>query len=214
MNRIDLTKYGFIRYPEDDFNDDGNHFTCYRIGKVRVSKLVSHGDAYIAARIDRGDLHYNEYSTLPHYKAMNYLNGVPCLSIKESDLIEFYNSCVEYEKEYDAKVKEVQALNPSYEHILDCLTKINEARKKEIADIESKATLDCLCGLNSYALRSFFEYFKPLKDKLIDDVKTEADNQFKSIDGYTRQFYNTDRWQKDLNPSWHYKQCLETLGYK
>lgn len=214
MNRIDLTKYGFIRYPEDDFNDDGNHFTCYRIGKVRVSKLVDKDYAYIAATIDRGDLHYNEYSTLPHYKAIDALNGRRRINIQESDLIELYNDCVEYEKEYDAKVKEVQALNPSYEHILDCLTKINEARKKEIADIESKATLDYLCGLNSYALRNFFEYFKSLKGKLIADVGAGANKHFKSINGYTRQFYNTDRWQKDLDPSWHYKQCLEILGYK
>ena len=52
MKRIELVKYGFIRSPEDDFSDDGNRFTCYRVGKVRVSKLISHGDAFISARID------------------------------------------------------------------------------------------------------------------------------------------------------------------
>ena len=39
-----MTKYGFKRWKDGDFSDDGNRFTCYRVGKrVSVSKLVSDG---------------------------------------------------------------------------------------------------------------------------------------------------------------------------
>ena len=62
MERITMTKYGFIRSKEDDFSDDGNRFTCYRVGKVRISKLVSDGEAYIDAYIDSGMLPYDIYS--------------------------------------------------------------------------------------------------------------------------------------------------------
>ena len=46
MERINLTKFGFVRSPQDDFSDDGSRFTCYRrpgVEKVRISKLVSGG---------------------------------------------------------------------------------------------------------------------------------------------------------------------------
>lgn len=214
MKKINLTKYGFIRTPEEDFSDDGNRFTCYKVGKVRVSKLVDRGDVYIAADMDDCRLHHKEYSTLPHYKSLNALNGISLEDITEKDLLDLYNACIEYEKEYEEKVKEVQALNPSYEHILDCLTKINEVRQKEVADIESKTSLDNLYKLSEYNLKTFFGYFKCLKRKIINDIKAEADSQSKSINGYTRSFYNTDRWQNELKPDWYYQQCLEILGYE
>ena len=214
MERINLTKYGFIRNKAADFSDDGNKFTCYNVGKVRVSKLVDRGDVYIAADMDDCRLHYEEYSTLPHYKSLDKLNGVPTSKLTEQDLIDLYNACIEYEKEYEEKVKEAQALNPSYEHILDCLTKINEVRQKEVADIESKVSLDNLCKLSEYNLKTFFGYFKCLKRKVINDIKAEADSQSKSINGYTRSFYNTDRWQNELKPDWYYQQCLEILDDK
>ena len=55
MKKIMMNKYGFVRWPEEDFSDDGNRFYCYKVGnRVRVSKLVSDGVAYISARVDRG----------------------------------------------------------------------------------------------------------------------------------------------------------------
>ena len=99
MKKINLTKYGFIRTPEEDFSDDGNRFTCYKVGKVRVSKLVDRGDVYIDADMDDCRLHYEEYSTLPHCKSLNALNGISLGNITEEDLIKLYNDCIEYEKE-------------------------------------------------------------------------------------------------------------------
>lgn len=100
MKRIELTKYGFIRSPKDDFSDDGNRFTCYRVGNVRVSKLISHGDAYISARIEDGKLPYEMYSKLPGYSELDSLNGVSVESITEDDIQKLYETCITYEKAY------------------------------------------------------------------------------------------------------------------
>ena len=96
MKRIELTKYGFIRSKEDDFSDDGNRFTCYRVGKVRVSKLVSEGEAYISASIDDYLLPYETYSKLPHYRDLDALNGVSASDITEEDIQKTYDSFREF----------------------------------------------------------------------------------------------------------------------
>ena len=108
MKRIELAKYGFIRWPEEDFSNDGNRFTCYRVGKrVRVSKLVSDGEAYIRASIDCGMLPYDIYSKLPYYKMLGALNGVSVSSITEEDLQELYEACISYETAYDRALAEM-----------------------------------------------------------------------------------------------------------
>lgn len=101
MKRIELTKYGFIRSPKDDFSDDGNRFTCYRVGEVRVSKLISQGEAYISASIDSGKLPYEVYSKLPCYSELDNLNGVSVGSITEEDIQKLYEACITYEKAYN-----------------------------------------------------------------------------------------------------------------
>ena len=102
MERILMTKYGFKRWKEEDFSDDGNRFTCYKVGKrVRVSKLVSEGEAYIDAGIDYGNLPYEVYSKLPCYKELSALNGVSTSSITEEDLQKLYEDCLTFEKAYD-----------------------------------------------------------------------------------------------------------------
>ena len=102
MKRINLTKYGFVRWPGEDFSDDGNRFQCYRAGKkVRASKLVSDGQAYLSCSSDVGNytLPYEVYSKLPHYNAAQWkYNGVSVEDLTEQDLIDWYNACVEFEK--------------------------------------------------------------------------------------------------------------------
>ena len=101
MKRIMMNKYGFERWAEKDFSDDGNRFTCYKVGdRVRVTKLVADGQAYISASIDGIKLPYEVYSKLPHYKALDNLNGVGLATIDEEDLIELYHTCIAYEQEY------------------------------------------------------------------------------------------------------------------
>lgn len=82
MTRLNLTKYGFIRFPEEDFSDDGNRFTCYRFSDTNshISKLVSDGQAYLSAHVN-GQLPYEVYSKLPYYQAATWeYNGVSLYS--------------------------------------------------------------------------------------------------------------------------------------
>lgn len=104
MKRINLTKYGFIRFPEEDFHDDGNNFTCYRFSDTNshVSKLVSDGQAYLSAHV-AGQLPYEVYSKLPNYQAATWsFNGISVASLTDELLQDFFNACVKYEKEYRA----------------------------------------------------------------------------------------------------------------
>lgn len=213
MKKINLTKYGFIRTPEKDFTDDGNRFTCYSVGKVRVSKLVSNGDVYIDARINDCELHYYEYKDLPHCKDLSALNGVPLESISDEDLIKLYNDCIEYEKEYTQKSLELKKLNPSYETILSQLKSIQGARKKELDDIISKFDLISFSKLDSYSRDRFISYFNTLKGLILDDDKIKATAQYDSENGngYTRRNYSDQSLSNILMPSYWYKECLELL---
>ena len=107
MKKITMTKYGFVRWSEKDFVDDGNKFTCYRAGKnVRVSKHVSDGEVYLSidsSSAGNGTLPYDAYSKLPHYKeAVWSLNGVQLEPLTDEDIKDFYEACLAYEAEYEA----------------------------------------------------------------------------------------------------------------
>lgn len=213
MKKINLAKYGFIRTPEQDFTDDGNRFTCYSVGKVRVSKLVSNGDVYIDARIDDCELHYYEYKDLPHCKDLSALNGVPLESISDEDLIKLYNDCIEYEKEYTQKSFELKKLSPSYETILSQLKSIQGARKKELDDVISKFDLISFSKLDKYVREQFISYFNNLRWSILDDDKIKAIAQHDSQrgNGYDRRNYSEELLNNALMPSYYYRECLELL---
>ena len=68
MKKVMLAKFGFVRWPEEDFSDDGNYFSCYRAGKaVRVSKLVADGQVYLSidSSCGKGTVPYEVYIALP-----------------------------------------------------------------------------------------------------------------------------------------------------
>lgn len=111
MKRIMLTKYGFERWPEEDFSDDGNRFICYRAGKrLRVSKHVFNGEVYLSASSYLGDMviPYKVYSELPHYReAVWKYNGISVSSLTDEDLKNFYDACVAFEQEYEEVAKKI-----------------------------------------------------------------------------------------------------------
>lgn len=104
MKRVNLTKYGFIRWPERDFHDDGNNFSCFRVGTLEVSKLVSNGQVYLSAQAStcgNKTLPYEVYSTLPYYNEASWkYNGIDLNTLTDADLQAFYEFCVEFEKAY------------------------------------------------------------------------------------------------------------------
>ena len=152
MKRIELAKYGFIRSKEDDFSDDGNRFTCYRVGKVRVSKLVSDCQAYIYASIDDYLLPYETYSQLPHYRYLSDLNGLPVSDVTEEDLQKLYEDCISYEKEYD-----------------DAYNSIDWPSEKEIADKAREFFTEYVKVYNQWSsLRDYIRSFRNAYEQYSD----------------------------------------------
>jgi hypothetical protein len=188
MKRIELTKFGFIRSKEDDFSDDGNRFTCYRVGKrVCVSKLISDGEAYIDAYIDCVMLPYDTYSKLPHYKDLGVLNGVSVSSITEEDLQKLYEDCLSYEKEYDDAYNainwptetELRVKARAYKMAWrECIIKLEEAIKFN--------SIALITNLSEYYFKEFQRYFKQVLSnaKQFENPQEYAEHLFKQ----TRSF--------------------------
>lgn len=172
MKKIMMTKYGFVRWPEEDFTDDCSRFTCYKAGKrVRVSKLVSDGQAYlsISSAVGNGTLPYEVYQKLPHWSDANWKwNGVSVDSLTEQDLIDFYNACVEYEKEYEAA--EAAIKYPTLEEIQDKAVKVTAKSLLELSKVEmllGKYGLEAATKFSPYEWKTVQEYTK----HLMTDVK-------------------------------------------
>lgn len=138
MKRIVMSKYGFERWPEANVEDDGNRFEGWRAGKaVRVTKLVSNGEAYLSISSDcgRGSLPFEIYSKLPYYNDANWRwNGVPVAGLTDKDLQDFYNACVEYEKAYLAA--EASTVYPTLEDIKAQAQKVYALRYVELNKVE------------------------------------------------------------------------------
>lgn len=148
MKRINLAKYGFVRWPEEDFSDDGNRFQCYRAGKaVRVSKLVSDGQVYLSASSSCGNntLPFEVYSKLPFYNtALWRYNGVSIESLTDADLEDFYNACVGYEKEYEEA--EANIVYPTLEELTEQCEKLWAKYNREYAEAQKIVSDSIITG--------------------------------------------------------------------
>ena len=185
MKRIELTKYGFIRSKEDDFSDDGNRFTCYRVGKVRVSKLVSEGEAYISASIDDYLLSYETYSQLPHYRDLDALNGISASDITEEDLQKLYEDCISYEKEYDNAYNSIKW--PSEKEIADKAREFFTEYIKVYNQLEEEFRYNMLTIANrcsSYEWSSLRDYIRSFRN---------AYEQYSDPDDYGRRLFKNIR---------------------
>lgn len=168
MNKIIMTKYGFVRWPEQDFSDDGSRFTCYKIGnRVRVSKTTYKGQAFIDARIDGTKLPYDVYMNLPHYKAVGALNGVSIATLTDNDLFALAEACLLYEKEYEEA--EATIIMPTIDELKARCTEIKAKLEREVAMVEkalSKDILSVACKLSSWDWKELGRYLTSLKDNL------------------------------------------------
>lgn len=169
MKKIVMTKYGFERWPEEDFSDDGTRFQIYKAGKrVRVSKAVSNGQAYIAARIDGVKLPFEVYSRLPHYKALDNLNGVPVSMLTEEELMELYEDCLAYEKEYDTAEASIQM--PTLSEIEEQCKLIIATKHKDICEVVAliKDNLAVLMAkLSEYEWKNLKAYYNNLCTEIL-----------------------------------------------
>lgn len=212
MKTINLTKFGFVRSPEDDFSDDGNRFTCYKVGDVRVSKLTYGEEVFISGRYEGGQtLNYEEYSKLPHYLAMSSLNGgVFKSSLTDDDLIKFYEDCVAYDKEYKDALSKI--VYPTVDEIANAERAIIAARKAELADLKKMAAdnIDKFMHLRDYDSRQFKEYYLRL-----ERISAETDS---TIENRVKDTYKTlasrnliANLDNSLKPSIYYRECKSLL---
>lgn len=207
--RINMTKYGFIRSPEDDFTDDGAKFTCYRVGNVRVSKASYKTEIFISARRDTGMLRWEEYSVLPRYKDLNKLNGVS--SITDQDLKELYEACVEYDQAYEAAQNQLHL--PTAEEITRYTVQVHNLRQKEYYEVKTLLANNIstlLINLPTYKFDTLQKRFKDLYQNIKSDPYETSKQLFNSL---TKGSYVRDHLinKYDLNPSYEYKDIIELI---
>jgi hypothetical protein len=164
MKKIVMSKYGFIRWPERDFNDDGAKFICFKVGeRVEVSKTTYKGDAFIDCYIQGTKLPYEVYSKLPHYSAISRLNCVPIESLTDQDLLDLYEACLAYEQEYTEAENNIQM--PSASEIKAQCQNIQAKRTTEYEEIEQLLNSNAAklaTELESWQWKTFKEYFVKL----------------------------------------------------
>lgn len=202
MNKVNLTKYGFVRSPEKDFTDDGNRYSCYRVGKVVVSKLVKDGVAFISGYID-GGLPYQVYSKLLHYFELDKLNGVLISAVTEESIQRLYEACMSYEKEYDDALSKIAY--PTFEELQNHADQVNTVYHKLISEIETEIKekiVKILMVGSEYDFKSLKNYYCSLNHQIItQDLLVAMLNTSRSISWLTCDAY-----------TWYYKQCKEILS--
>ena len=213
MKKIMMVKYGFVRWPEEDFYDDGNRFTCYKAGKnVRVSKLIADGNAYLSAssQVGKGTLPYEVYSKLPHHSAAIWkYNGVSVASLTDQDLEDFMAACLAYELEYEAAEKAIAY--PTMEELKDQCTLIQAKLVCELHELEK------LMGDHGVeAAVKFSDYeWKTLKQYLVEIInkvaKYDPDKYPETIFGSVSSFSFVKPNNADLNPTYYYTWIKETF---
>lgn len=186
MKKIMLAKYGFVRCPEEDFSDDGSRFQAYKVGRVRVTKLLADGQAYIDGNIRDGKLPYEVYSKLPHYVFCGKLNGVPAAALTDEDLQELYESCQAYNKEYTDAENSIQY--PTLEEIQEKAVKVTAKSFVELTKVEmllSKYGLEAATKFSPYEWKQVQEYIKHL---MADVKRYDPETYPETIVGKSRSF--------------------------
>lgn len=168
MRKIVMTNYGFVRWPEEDFSDDGSKFYCYRVGeRVRVSKCTYKGEVFLSGRIDGTKLPWEVYSKLPHYSALDKLNGVSIDSLTDQDLFDLCEACLMYEKEYNEAENNIKM--PTLEEIKEQCIKVQAKRLAEFAEVETllgKHAAKLALKLPAWQWKTIQEYLANLAAKL------------------------------------------------
>lgn len=191
MKKIVMTKYGFERWPEKDFTDDGTKFTCYKVGKrVQVSKATYKGnykgEAFISASIVDIKVPYAEYSKLPHYAELDELNGVMIDPLTDEDLLSFYNACLEYEREVTELENNIKY--PSLVEIIEQCEKVQARAELDLMNakelFKSKA-IKAATILSRYA----WDTLQDCINHLVDNVTRF--NSLEKIETYAHSIHRT-----------------------
>lgn len=207
MTRINLIKYGFTRFPEEDFTDDSSRYTCYRVGKTaRVSKLVADGQAYLSVRVS-GQLPYEVYSTLPHYKRATWdFNGISVSSLTDALLQDFFNACVEYEKEYMAAEASIEY--PSELELQHKCLRIQTKLTREMNELETligEHAVEAATKFSKWEWQKLQEYLTYMLQEL---SRYKPDTFVPSVLGTARSFTFLQN-KEDTEPTYWYKSIKD-----
>ncbi len=208
MKRINMSKYGFIRWPEADFSDDGNRFYAYRVGKrIRVTKCTSNGNVYIGASIDGTKLPYEVYSGLPHYFALDKLNGVCIEALTDNDLTDLYEACLHYEKEYSEAEDNIQM--PTLAEIGKQCIRIQAKANQELNDINACFNIFLAEKLTDYEWKTIRDYMLHIAARVrLYDTETFP----QTIVGTARSIIFVSPDYHELKDSWYYTWIMEKIN--
>ena len=209
VNRINLAKFGFIRTPEEDFNDDGSTFTCYRVGRVRVSKCLYNNTVYLSGCIN-GNLPYDIYSKLNHYHALNNWNGVPREVVTEEVIKRFYDVCVAYNIEYAEAERNYSY--PTEEQLRErCIARkaFYTNQLQQVEAILKEHFIDIVSQIDNktYSLKNLSTYYKTIRQRA----------EGYDLENYPKSILNTATSVSIMNDSkfigetWYYDQIIKIL---
>jgi hypothetical protein len=211
MKKIMMTKYGFVRWPEEDFSDDGTRFMAYRVGeRVRVTKATYKSEVYLDGTIHGTKLPYEVYSKLPHYSATGKLNGVSIDSLTDQDLLDLYEACLAYEQEYIEAENNI--LMPTLDEIKKRCLEIQYKRATELAaaqELMSGKIAKLALLLNDWRWKDLKRYM------------TAVANQYNSFNPevYASNIFGTSKSIElckpdcqELKDSWYYTAMVELIN--
>lgn len=210
MKRVVLTKYGFTRFPEEDFHDDGNNFTCYRFSNTNshVSKLVADGQAYLSAHVN-GNLPYEVYSNLPHYKRATWdFNGISVASLTDDLLQDFYMSCVEYEREYQAA--EASIKYPTECELLAKCIRVQNKLILEMTELEALIGEHAVEAATKFSKWEWEQLQKYLTYMLEELSKHKPDTFIPSVLGTARSITFLQN-REDTEPTYWFRSIKEVF---
>ena len=214
MNKVNLTKYGFVRTPEDDFSDDGMRFQVYKAGKsIRISKASWLDEIFLEARFNGNvkGLTYEEESALPHYKSLSRLNGVSKLHLTDADLKQFYDDCIAFEKEYEEAVSNI--VYPSETELFKAFEQIRDVREHEFNAVDKLINEQCdkLLNLDAVNFRVLKRHYQWLIQAKNDFVNESCADKAKAMSGKYESRIMIQNLKSKLDPSWSYQYCLDIL---
>lgn len=215
MKKISLKKYGFERFEQEDFHDDGNNFKGYKLGELSFSYLRSDDMIYFSGRGDYKltgieKLNYEEYSTLPHYKYLDMLNGFPVSSLTE----EHFEKLVEYAKafieEYKNYLETLEII--SFEDVYEKCCRLAVKRDLEYREALQlvKNNIDELFNLSGYAYKEIKDCIDTLKREANMDIKETA--LFYSKTQSNARYFMTKGFDSLLKPSYYFTRLNNLLS--
>lgn len=208
MKKIMMTKFGFVRWPERDFGDDGNRFTCYRVGKrVRVTKCTSDGQTYISATIDGSKLPYEVYSKLLHYSTLDKLNGVSIAALTDNDLFELVENCLLYEQEYTEAENNI--VMPTLSEIKIQCMKVQAKRQDELAEINRHFNIAVATKIEKWEWANLRDYLLAIANSVSN---YDPDRYPQAIINTSRSINFCKPDCSELQDSFYYKWIMEKIN--